>query len=85
MKRINRKEQIEGHFIPALLGSLKEAGCPVNEQGVEFIKLRMRHAAMVGACEERSRTLEILRQTGHNYLADSITEESVLIVIGYNE
>jgi hypothetical protein len=83
----NRKEQIEKDFLRKLERDLKAAGCPINKEARMLIAERLRRAAMVGASEERSRTLKIL---GRGYgdtapIVREITSRVVLDVLGYDE
>jgi len=82
----NRKKQIEKDFLPKLMRDLKVAGCSVNRKGRALIKKELRDAAMVGACEERSRTLRMLGENpDHKELARAITKQGVLAVLGYED
>lgn len=76
-----RKEQIEKGFLPQLMRDLKAAGCPLNAKGRALVKKELRDAAMVGACEERYRTLRFLQHD--QTTARVITNTSVLSVLGY--
>lgn len=57
--------------------------------GKESLPSALRSAAMVGACEERDRTLGLIRATKmldpatKNFLETLITSEGVLDVLGY--
>ena len=72
-----RKHQIEKDFLPRCL----------EEPTRRVIKAELRGAAMVGAAEERSRTLKILRDAGNHpalaEIAERIMAMGVLEVLGY--
>lgn len=76
-----RKEQIEQDFLRRLVRDLKAAGCPLNAKGRALVKEELKGAAMVGAAEERSRTLRLLSHDQQT--ARAIVVESVLAVLGY--
>lgn len=80
----SRKDQIEKDFLRRLVQDLKRLGCPVTRRGRELIKTELRDAAMVGAAEERSRDLRLIRQRGL-FAADEIVKQPVLAVLGYEE
>jgi hypothetical protein len=88
MKR-SRKEQIEKDFLARLVRSLKAADIPINAKGRALIKETLKSSAMVGACEERSRTLELLRLEDGSSTAREIEQEickrGVLDVLGYED
>lgn len=86
-KKRTRKEQIEKDFVPRLVRALQESGSTIYKEGVRHIESVLRSAAMVGACEERDRTLAILRkQDGETApIVDEITSKGVLDVLGYDE
>lgn len=60
---------------------LKAAGFPLSRKAKNLIKASLRDAAMVGACEERSRILKL--ESMSSRLRELITEISVLEVLGY--
>lgn len=78
-----RKEQIEKGFMSTLSRDLKALGFPLSRKAKQLIKQELRDAAMVGACEERDRTLKLLRDRISPHLLSSITDEPVLKVLGY--
>ena len=83
---MSRKEQIEKQFMRRALRELKKADCPINEKGRVIIQETLRSAAMVGACEERARTLELVRGLSNGrMIAEAITRNGVLSVLGYEE
>jgi len=79
----SRKKQIEKDFLPQLSIALKKAGCPINREGRALIKAELRSAAMVGAAEERWRTLNIVGRD--NAVAGEIVKQGVLTILGYDE
>lgn len=82
----NRKEQIEKEFAPRLRAKLKEEGVGyLNRAQRRAINDALRDAAMVGACEERTRALELIRRYDAPLVATAITVVPVLTVLGYNE
>ena len=90
MQHGNRKEQIENEFLKRLVRKLNQAGCPPSTIGVELIRAELRSAAMVGACEERGRTLAIIRANAHGCsfnqdISSEITSKGVLAVLGYGD
>ena len=72
-----RREQIEKDFLPHCMKNPTRA----------VIKEELKGAAMVGACEERDRTLRIIDSLTDEHLkrllSDQITAVGVLQVIGY--
>ncbi len=89
MKPINRRRQIEGQFLRHLVSNLKAAGCEVTPALRAKLKESMRSAAMVGACEERNRTLEFLTvnmyTTTPRDAYNFVINRGVLDVLGYKE
>lgn len=78
----NRKEQIEKDFNRELIRILKEEGIGYfNRRQHAAIKKALRNAAMVGAAEERYRTLQM--QSLNNGIRNAICEKSILAVLGY--
>ena len=77
----SRKEQIEKDFARELRRVLKQEGIGYfNRAQNAAIRKALRDAAMVGATEERYRTLKIVND--HD-LRKKIVEQSVLTVLGY--
>lgn len=76
-----RKEQIEKDFLRRLARDLKTAGCPLNTKGRALVKRELRGAAMVGAAEERSRTLRVVKHD--QVTVRAIVAISILEVLGY--
>ncbi len=81
----SRKEQIERGFARELKRVLKQEGIGYfNRKQNAAIRDALRSAAMVGACGERSRCLELLRR--HPGTAETlITVVPVLKVLGYEK
>jgi hypothetical protein len=83
----SRKEQIEKDFLKRLMRQLKAAGCPVSRKGRALIQEELRAAALVGACEERQRTLGLLKFKDGSPTAREIEKEiikrGVNDVLGY--
>lgn len=80
-----RKEQIEKGFMRTLSRDLRAAGIPLTRKAKELIKEELRGAAMVGACEERDRSLKLLRDRVSPHLLNAITADPVLRVLGYED
>ena len=84
-----RKYQIEGAFFNRIRQALKGAGNAIPVEVEDAIRSALKSAAMVGAIEERSRTLQILRarrdQGGVRAIEDEIISEGVLQVLGYEK
>lgn len=81
-----RKEQIENDFYVAIVRQLKADGDNVSARARKVIRGELRDAAMVGAAEERSRTLGIISVVSDlGHLAKAITGQSVLRVLGYEK
>jgi hypothetical protein len=78
-----RKEQIEKDFLKRLMRQLKAAGCPVTRKGRALIKEELRASALVGACEERQRTLNLLKLEDASQTAREVEKE--VIKRGVNE
>jgi len=82
-----RKEQIEKDLLRRLMRELKKVGCPVNRQGRALIKEQLRVSAIVGACEERSRTINLLKLEDASPITREIEKEiikrGVNDVLGY--
>ena len=76
----SRKAQIESDFLPRIIESI---GCNVSRKTRRIIKEELKAAAMVGAAEERWRTLKMIDQTSQ--LAHDIVKQPVLSVLGYEE
>lgn len=72
----SRKEQIEKGF-------MRELPSGLDRKLRKHIRDRLRDAAMVGACEERDRTLKLLRDRISPHLLNSITADPVMKVLGY--
>lgn len=81
-----RKAQIEQGFLSRLMRDLKDMGYPINSKARTRINEALRSAAMVGACEERSRTLSLMK-SAHDLaeMPTRITAKSVLDVLGYDD
>jgi len=84
---VTRKEQIEKDFLKRLMRQLKTAGCPVSRKGRALIQEELRAAALVGACEERQRTLTLLKLKDGSHTARELEKEiikrGVNDVLGY--
>jgi hypothetical protein len=78
-----RKEQIEKDFLGRLMRDLKRDGCTLTRKARSLIREELKSAAMVGAVEERRRTLKILQTYDSSVAAHKIVGESVLQVLGY--
>lgn len=78
----SRKEQIEKDFLGRIAKVMRAQGNPLNRPARSVMREELRSAAMVGAAEERYRTLKMLRENG-TVTADQICERSVLNVLGY--
>jgi len=76
----SRKAQIESDFLSRIIETLKADNCPVSRKARRVIKEELRSAAMVGAAEERHRTLKL---AGNSPIAREIVSQSVLSVLGY--
>ncbi len=77
----SRKEQIESGFMRELSRDLKLMGFALSRQAKMRIKEELKSAAMVGAVEERSRSLDLVgRQSA---LAHAIASVPVMKVLGY--
>ena len=72
-----RKEQVEDF--------IKRAKLPLTRTEKARFRQAMKDACMVGACEERSHCLNILRKYGLTGAASVICLTSVLKVLGYEE
>lgn len=74
-----RRDQIEKDFLPQCL----------KDPTRRVIKKELRGAAMVGACEERERTLGIIERACGDLLRDALVREitsvGVLEVLGYKK
>lgn len=82
----SRREQIEKDFLRDLMRDLRVAGVNVTRQSRERIKDALRDAAMVGACEERHRTLKYLQSKHADPdIGRAIMSRGVLSVLGYEE
>ena len=73
-----RREQIEKDFLPRCLKTPNR----------KVVRDELRDAAMVGACEERERTMRIIENSAclsadKRQLISSICKTSVLSVLGY--
>jgi hypothetical protein len=82
-----RKEQIEKDFLRVLLRDLEKAGCLVNARGRALISQELKSAAIVSACEERSRTLDILAAATNPVAAqevlNAIIKQGIPEILGY--
>lgn len=79
-----RKEQIEQDFLRRLRRQLKKAGIDLDEQSTEHVREALKSSALVGACEERSRTLSMLGPD-EAHLRAAIIKQGVLDVLGYTD
>ena len=77
----SRKEQIEKVFLPMLIRALQNEGVVVQGRGRNLLREALRDAAMVGAYEERGRTLGLTELPDRVY--GQIISASVLRVLGY--
>ena len=77
-----RREQIEEDFVPVVMAA-------TGPRRKRIVRKELRGAAMVGACEERSRTLALLRgllsAADYRACVGAITQQPVLQVLGYEE
>lgn len=83
-----RKDQINRAFYGRIRRALQKEGLGPPAKVVAIIKECLRDAAMVGACEERQRTIQYL--DGFDTIDSRITkrfvvEKSVLDVLGYQD
>lgn len=79
----SRKEQIEKEFVRDLVDRLERDGIVIRTRQRSALKKTLKDAAMVGACEERYRTLKLIREGVGDSLGTRITEIPVLVVLGY--
>ena len=85
----NRKQQIERAFLGRVVKTLRLDGCQVTPALRTQLKDALRSAAMVGACEERTRMLEFLRVAPVTWISSAeitrfIVSRGVLEVLGYD-
>lgn len=78
----SRKQQIEKDFLGRISRVMKARGVPLSRHARSVIREELKSAAMVGAAEERYRTLRIIRESG-TATAEQICQKSVLSVLGY--
>ena len=85
---MNRRQQIEGKFLRRLVKAASDYGATITPTLRQEMKSALRSAAMVGACEERQRTLDYLRSRPGSQLLDAaqqfIVRRGVLEVLGYD-
>ena len=88
MNAINRKQQIERDFLRRVVKALRGNGCQVTPTLRASLKSALRSAAMVGACEERHRTLRFLDRVSSTFgsieIRQFIVSRGVLEVLGYD-
>jgi len=75
----SRKEQIEKGFLRHIVKALKADGITLTRHARKVIAEELRSAAMVGAVEERERTLQMV----DGQLYEKICAKPVLKVLGY--
>ena len=81
---MSRKKQIEKEFLGHIAKVMKERGVPLDRYARTLIKQELRGAAMVGAAEERFRTLRLIKEKGVINARD-VCAEGVLSVLGYEK
>ena len=70
---LTRRDQIEGECVPECLAA----------KTPRAMRKALRNAALIAACGERDRTLEILREHGLHSIAEEICKVPVLEVLEY--
>ena len=78
-----RKEQIEKDFAVSIWRMFRMEGVPLSRRMRRKIREELKGAAMVGAAEERHRTLNMIHYDP--VLTQRVVKDSVLKVLGYQQ